>query len=192
MSSGSGFYQLWVRVQVLVRILNPLRVRILFCSASGFYQFLSPWPSPEFIKQVRLRVCVRVRILSISSLGPCPDFIKHVRVRVRVRILPTLTLDKYRSKTHSLLGIPVVFKMLAVYRIICNMHCTDVLRIGCLRFVGQAVTWLWRKVCDLWLWHSLEICSLFSCPVKAGKKGEVWTLWYKRRGCDYIPRIHFR
>ena len=129
-----------------------------------------PGPGPDFKSITSPDfVLVRLRILSIfesvtesgiyqaspgpglcPGLCPGPDFIHfeswsvsgfyHVRVRVRVRILPTLTLDKHRSKTHSLLGIPVVFKMLAFYRIICNMHCTDVLRIGCLRFVGQAVT----------------------------------------------------
>ena len=44
-------------------------------------------PSPEFIKQVRAHV--RVRILCVSSPGP--DFIKHVWVHVR--ILPTPGLE---------------------------------------------------------------------------------------------------
>ena len=75
--SRSGFY--------------PLRVRILYWSGSGFYPFLSPGPSPEFIKQVLVHVHVHLRILSVSSPGP--DFIKHVRVRVHVQILPTPGLE---------------------------------------------------------------------------------------------------
>ena len=75
--SRSGFY--------------PLRVWILYWSSSGCYPFLSPGPSPEFIKQVRVLVRVQLRILSVSSPGP--DFIKHVRVRVHVRILTACGLE---------------------------------------------------------------------------------------------------
>ena len=75
--SRSGFYS--------------LRARILYWSGSGFYPFLSPGPSPEFIKQVRVHVRFQLRILSVSSPGL--DFIKHVRIRLHVRILPTPGLE---------------------------------------------------------------------------------------------------
>ena len=70
MQSRSWFYQWWVLVQVqILSITSPAFVL-------DWLQILSifdpgPSPGPEFIKHVQ--VPVRVRNLSVSSLGPRPD-----------------------------------------------------------------------------------------------------------------------
>ena len=86
LESGSGFYRcspgpVCINAESESRSRSgfyPLRVRILYWSSSGFYPFLSPGPSPEFIKQVRVHVRVKLRISSsMSGSGSTSGFYQH-------------------------------------------------------------------------------------------------------------------
>ena len=93
LESGSGFYRCSPGPDCISAESGSrsgfyaLRVQILYWSGSWFYPFLCPGPSPEFIKQVRVRVQVRifpfrvpVRILSNmsgSGSGSTSGFYQH-------------------------------------------------------------------------------------------------------------------